>query len=67
MPIRRMLEGRNFDPKAIAILVEAFDAMVAELDCGPSPIGKGPQKSSSRLRARRRLLTRQSSATRPSA
>jgi hypothetical protein len=32
MPIRRILEGRNFDPKAVAILVDAFDALVAELD-----------------------------------
>ncbi len=32
MPIKRLLEGRNFDPKAVAILVEAFDAIVAELD-----------------------------------
>jgi hypothetical protein len=31
MPIRRMLEGRNFDPKAVAILVEAFDGIVHEL------------------------------------
>lgn len=32
MPIKRMLEGRNFEPQAVAILVEAFDAIVAELD-----------------------------------
>jgi hypothetical protein len=32
MPIKRMLEGRNFDPEAVAILVDAFDAIVAELD-----------------------------------
>jgi hypothetical protein len=32
MPIRRMLEGGNFEPKAAAILVEAFDAIVADLD-----------------------------------
>ena len=32
MPIKRMLEGRNYDPEPVAILVEAFDAIVAELD-----------------------------------
>jgi hypothetical protein len=31
MPIRRMLEGRNFDPEAVAILVKAFNGMVDEL------------------------------------
>jgi len=31
MPIKRMLEGRNFDPKTAAILVEAFDGIVDEL------------------------------------
>jgi hypothetical protein len=31
MPLKRMLEGRNFDPKAVAILVEAFDWIVDEL------------------------------------
>jgi hypothetical protein len=29
--LRRMLEGRNFDPKAVAILVEAFEGIVDEL------------------------------------
>jgi hypothetical protein len=32
MPLRRMLEGRNFDPKAAAILVEAFNEIIDELD-----------------------------------
>jgi hypothetical protein len=33
MPLKRMLEeGRSFDPKATALLIEAFDAIVAELD-----------------------------------
>ena len=32
MPIRRLLEGRNFEPKAAAMLVEAFDGVVADLD-----------------------------------
>ncbi len=32
MPIRRMLEGGAFEPKAAALLIEAFDAVVAELD-----------------------------------
>jgi hypothetical protein len=29
--LRPMLEGRNFDPKAVAILVEAFEGIVDEL------------------------------------
>jgi hypothetical protein len=32
MPLRRMLEGRNFDPKAAAVLVEAFNEIIDELD-----------------------------------
>ena len=32
MPFRRMLEGRNFDPKAAAVLVEAFNEIIDELD-----------------------------------
>jgi hypothetical protein len=32
MPIRRMLEGRSFDPEVVAILVKAFDEMVEELN-----------------------------------
>lgn len=32
MPLRRMLEGRNFSPKAAAILVEAFNEIIDELD-----------------------------------
>jgi hypothetical protein len=32
MPIRRMLEGGVFDPKATALLLEVFDDIVAELD-----------------------------------
>ena len=32
MPIiRRMLEGRNFTPEAVAVLVEAFNEIVDEL------------------------------------
>jgi hypothetical protein len=32
MPLKRMLEeNRTFDPKAIAILLEAFDGVVADL------------------------------------
>ena len=30
--LRRMLEGRNFDPKAAAVLVEAFNEIIDELD-----------------------------------
>ena len=32
MPMRRLLEGGSFDPKAVAILLEAFDKSVADLD-----------------------------------
>jgi hypothetical protein len=33
VPLKRLLDqSRAFDPKAIAILLEAFDAVVAELD-----------------------------------
>jgi hypothetical protein len=32
MPIKRMLEGRNFSPEAAAILVEAFNEIIDELD-----------------------------------
>ena len=33
MPLRRMLEERrSFDPKAVALLLEAFNDIVADLD-----------------------------------
>jgi len=33
MPMKRMLDdSRAFDPKAVAILLEAFDGVVADLD-----------------------------------
>jgi hypothetical protein len=33
MPLKRLLdESRAFDPKAVAVLLEAFDAVVAQLD-----------------------------------
>ena len=33
MPLKRMLDkSRNFDPKAVAILLEAFGAVVSEFD-----------------------------------
>ena len=33
MPLKRMLEeGRSFGPKAVALLLESFDGIVAELD-----------------------------------
>jgi hypothetical protein len=33
MPLKRLLdESRAFEPKAVAILTEAFDALVAKLD-----------------------------------
>jgi hypothetical protein len=32
VPMRRLLEGGSFDPKAVAILSEVFDSSVADLD-----------------------------------
>jgi hypothetical protein len=32
MPLRRLLEGGNFDPKAVAILLDVFDESVADLN-----------------------------------
>ena len=32
MPLKRMMEGRNFEPKAAAVLVEAFNEIIDELD-----------------------------------
>ena len=33
MPLKRMLgKGRSYDPKAVAILMEAFNGVVAELE-----------------------------------
>ena len=32
MPLKRMLEGRNFDSKAVAIIVQAFNEIIDELD-----------------------------------
>jgi hypothetical protein len=31
MPLRPMLEGRNFDSKAAAVIVEAFNEIIDEL------------------------------------
>jgi hypothetical protein len=32
MPIERLLEGRNFDPNSIKVLVEAFNGVAVDLD-----------------------------------
>ena len=33
MPLKRMLgDNRTFDPKAVALLLEAFDEIIADLD-----------------------------------
>ena len=37
MPIKRMLEGRNFDSRAAATLVKAFNSVVAERRRAPVP------------------------------
>ena len=47
MPLKRMLEeGRSFGPKAVALLLEAFDGIVAELDLrsAPEPRRRAPRK-----------------------
>jgi hypothetical protein len=44
MPIKRMLEGRNFSPESAPILVKAFNGVVADLDLKPLPIGKEPRR-----------------------
>jgi hypothetical protein len=37
MPLKRMLEGRNFDSKAVAIIVQAFNQIIDELDLRTPP------------------------------
>jgi hypothetical protein len=47
MPVRRMLgDNRSFDPKAVALLVEAFDEIVVDLDLRTEADRRKPQKSS---------------------
>lgn len=47
MPLKRMLEeGRSFDPKPVALLLEAFDDIVAELDLRTAADRERAQKSS---------------------
>ena len=65
MPIKRMLEGRNFDPKAAAILVDAFKSVVADLRLRSVADEKGPQKSSFSWPPGEPTLTLQRYATRP--
>jgi hypothetical protein len=37
MPIYRMLEGRNFGPESAAVLVKAFNGVVADLGLSTVP------------------------------
>ena len=37
MPMLRLLEGRSFDPRSVAILVEAFNGVVTELGLQAPP------------------------------
>jgi hypothetical protein len=47
MPMKRVLEeGGTFDPKAVAIRLEALNGIVAKLDWRQSPTGRRLQKSS---------------------
>ena len=64
MPMKRLLdESRAFDPKAIAILVKAFDGVVAELNLQTMTERERAPKSSSGLRSVSRSSTVQSSET----
>jgi hypothetical protein len=63
MPMKRVLEGGGtFDPKAVAIRLEALNGIVAKLDWRQSPTGRRLQKSSLSLRSVTRTWTLQSSA-----
>ena len=63
MPLRRVLEGRNFGPKAAAVLVEAFNEIIDELDLRTiADRERAARSSSALLRARRSSMLR-SSAT----
>ena len=67
MPLKRMLEegSRNFDPKAIAPLLEVFHGIVAELDLRTGADRQKAAKIVMRLAYYRRTL--QKSARTPSA
>ncbi len=67
MAIMRMLEGRDFEPKAAAILVEALTRSLRSLICEPSQIGSGPRGSLSSLRRPKRTWTLRNCGTMPSA
>ena len=59
MPLKRMLSAnRAFDPRAVAVLLEAFEEVVAELDL---------RNDADREKAAKRPLTGQRSAPRSSA
>ena len=47
MPLKRMLnDSRAFEPKAVALLLETFDEIVADLDLRIDADRGRPQKSS---------------------
>ena len=47
LPLKRMLDdNRAFEPKAVALLLEAFDEIVADLDLRTDADRRRPQKSS---------------------
>ena len=60
---RVLEEGGTFDPKAVAIRLEALNGIVAKLDWRQSPTGRRLQKSSLSLRSVTRTWTPQRSAT----
>ena len=50
MPMRRMLEGGTFDPKAVSILLEVFETVTTELglrDMAPFSVATPSVKSPS--------------------
>jgi hypothetical protein len=51
MPNKRMIDGDAFNPNALAVLLKAFDDVVAELELQATLIGNGPQRSSSSSRS----------------
>jgi hypothetical protein len=66
LPMRRMLDGGTFDPRAVAILSEVFEAVVAELDLRDIADREKAAKIIIRMRTGKRPWTRQSFVMRQS-
>jgi hypothetical protein len=65
MPIKRMLEGRNFSPESAAILVKAFNGVIADLDLRTVADRERAAKAVIGLAARQSILDVESCATKP--